>query len=84
MNIEYHVDTAAFCYLVPKLLLQPLAENAIKHGIARIADAGVLRIPENLRNESLLICVANSVPFVSSDLLSGPLENSLSRCGIGL
>ena len=84
LNIGYHIDPAAFGYLVPNLLLQPLVENAIKHGIARIAGAGVLRISVNLRNESLLICVANSGPFLSSDPLRGPAENSLSRCGIGL
>ncbi len=84
LNVEYQLDPAAFDYLVPNLLLQPLVENAIKHGIARIAGGGVLRISVNIRNESLLICVANSGPFLSSDPLRGPNENLIAKCGIGL
>lgn len=61
-----------------------MVENAIKHGIARIAGGGVLRISINIRNESLLICVANSGPFLSSDPLRCPAEISIQRCGLGL
>jgi two-component system LytT family sensor kinase len=82
--VEYDVDPKAFNCLVPNLLLQPLVENSIKHGIARIPGGGKLRITANVRNQSLLIFVANNGPSLSSDP-SKALEDSLQkRRGIGL
>lgn len=72
---------------MPNLLLQPLVENAIQHGISRIPNEGRLRISAFLRNEKLSIFVANSGSFLSSDPLRGPGVASAaaaSRQGIGL
>ena len=84
LNVIYLVDPEAHRYKVPNLLLQPLVENAIKHGIARLPDGGNLVIEAKVRNETLLLCVANSGPFLASDPLRGPEVGSLERRGIGL
>ena len=84
LNVEYHLDPTAYNCLVPNLLLQPLVENSIKHGIARISGGGKLRISANVRNQSLLIFVANSGPFLSSDPLKAPEDGLQQRRGIGL
>jgi hypothetical protein len=44
LRIERHVDEAASACLVPPLLLQPLVENAVTHGIAGLLDGGVVRL----------------------------------------
>ena len=84
LTVEYQIDPLAYECLVPNLLLQPLVENSIKHGIARIPGGGKLRISANLRNQSLLIFVANSGPFLSSDPLKAPEDGLQQRRGIGL
>jgi two-component system LytT family sensor kinase len=45
---------------VPTLILQPLAENAIRHGIARSASAGVVRVRAFRENAHLRIEMFNS------------------------
>ena len=42
MNIEYDVQTTAF--LLPALSVQPLVENAIKHGLMRLESGGTVLI----------------------------------------
>jgi two-component sensor histidine kinase len=45
--------------LVPNLLLQPLVENAVRHGIARRADAGRLELRAQRVNDRLILEVLN-------------------------
>jgi hypothetical protein len=42
MNIEYDVETTGF--VLPALSVQPLVENAIKHGLMRLETGGTVRI----------------------------------------
>jgi len=46
--------------LLPPLLLQPLVENAVKHGIASLAEGGEIRLSAERQNGRLAIVVANS------------------------
>lgn len=46
--------------LLPPLLLQPLVENAIKHGIAGLPEGGELRLTSDQKNGRLAIVVENS------------------------
>jgi two-component system, LytTR family, sensor kinase len=47
---------------VPNLLLQPLVENAIKHGIAKRAAGGSVRVAGALKDGSLRLSVYNDGP----------------------
>jgi two-component system LytT family sensor kinase len=84
LEVDYELDTKALDCLVPNLLLQPLVENAIKHGISKLTAGGRLLIGANLRNQSLFIFVANSGPLLSSDPLRAQEDGSQQRRGIGL
>lgn len=44
LQVAWEVDEALDGLELPPLLLQPLAENAIKHGLAQVSEGGVLRI----------------------------------------
>ena len=54
LQIERRVDEASSACLVPPLLLQPLVENAVTHGIARLLEGGVIRLDISRRNGHLL------------------------------
>jgi two-component system LytT family sensor kinase len=52
---------------VPNLLLQPLVENAIKHGIAKRAEGGAIRVAGSRANGRLNISVYNDGPCLPAD-----------------
>ncbi|MCB0705161.1 MAG: histidine kinase [Saprospiraceae bacterium] len=44
LHIDYELDEAVLDTLVPALLLQPLVENAIKHGFSKSAEEGKISL----------------------------------------
>jgi two-component system sensor histidine kinase AlgZ len=44
LQVEEEIDTDALACLVPPLILQPLVENSVGHGIANLPEGGVVRI----------------------------------------
>jgi two-component system, LytTR family, sensor kinase len=61
---------------VPSLALQPLVENAIKHGISLDSAAGRLEIAAQLHDGRVWLCVRDDGP--------GPVPGSRLRFGVGL
>jgi hypothetical protein len=59
--IEEAIDEAAEPCRLPPLLLQPLVENSIRHGIATRAEGGLLRIEAKTDGHELRLTVEN--PF---------------------
>jgi two-component system, LytTR family, sensor histidine kinase AlgZ len=53
------VEEAALACLVPPLLLQPLVENAVTHGIAQCLEGGTVRLLARRRGERLLVAIEN-------------------------
>ena len=46
--------------LVPSMLLQPIVENAVRHGVAPLVEGGTVRIESKLEGAQLQISVQNS------------------------
>jgi signal transduction histidine kinase len=59
LSVKFDVDPSTHDAMVPGLLLQPLAENAIKHGITPRVAAGHLTITVRRGGERLLLEVAD-------------------------
>lgn len=59
--VELAIDPATEADLVPPLILQPLVENAIKHGIADSLNGGTVAIITQKKNDRLFITVENPV-----------------------
>jgi len=57
LRLEFDVDPATNKALVPNLILQPLTENALRHGIGRSASAGLLGISSGVENGHLRLLV---------------------------
>jgi LytS/YehU family sensor histidine kinase len=52
---------------VPNLILQPIVENAVKHGIAKRIEGGAIRISAHRNNGMLSISVYNDGPGLPAD-----------------
>jgi sensor histidine kinase YesM len=67
LRVEFAIAVETERALVPNLLLQPLVENALKHGISRLPEGGVVRISAECRDGVLRIEVTNDGPALADD-----------------
>ena len=83
LRIEYDVAEDCLLAQVPSLLLQPLAENAMKHGISRDPEARLLRLSARTERSQLILTVYNDGPPLPRDeLIDGPgigVQNTRAR-----
>jgi two-component system sensor histidine kinase AlgZ len=63
---------------VPTMLLQPLVENAVRHGVAPLVEGGTIRISSEIRNSRLRICIWNTVGQ------QAPARSNGTNGGIGI
>jgi sensor histidine kinase YesM len=70
LEVSYHIDAGTLDALVPNLILQPIAENAIRHGLAPRAGKGQLSIEVMRRADRLLLRVADNGRGMSAASLS--------------
>jgi len=62
LRIRWDIDPAANSARLPPLLLQPLVENAVKHGVEPSPEGAKIRIRTERRGSMAVIEVVNSLP----------------------
>ena len=62
LRVEWSLDERVNAARLPPLILQPLVENAVKHGVEPSASGAQVRISTQLRGQVALIKVTNTVP----------------------
>jgi signal transduction histidine kinase len=77
LEIDIQIGDAARDALVPSLILQPLVENAVKHGVDKIAGPGKIAIRARREVDQLVLTVSDNGP--------GPSRVAkLDDAGVGL
>lgn len=71
LQVEYDIADECLTAQVPCLMLQPLVENAMKHGISREPTARLLRISARREKDRLVLSVYNDGPQLPRDELLG-------------
>ena len=66
LSTELDIDESVLSERVPVLSIQPLVENAVKHGVARHRGEGFVRLSIRRDGESILVSVSNSGAFVAT------------------
>lgn len=83
IKVNYKIQDGVGDFQIPSLIIQPLVENSIKHGILPKREGGVVDIIINKRNEThLLIEIKDNGVGISQDVINS-LENEEEK-SIGL
>jgi two-component system LytT family sensor kinase len=67
LRVEERCDDDARGILVPPFTLQPLVENAIRHGVARVSEGGRVRITAHVQDDRLTLLVEDDGPGCTAD-----------------
>lgn len=70
LQLQQQLDPDLLAEHTPRWLLQPLVENALRHGIAQRPEGGVLRLLLQRQGAELLLQLDNPVPVRSSDAVA--------------
>lgn len=63
LHTEFDIDETLLFEKVPVLSIQPLVENAVKHGVASRHGAGFVRVSVQKQESTIIVAVSNSGPF---------------------
>ena len=78
LNIRYDIQTEAFS--VPQLSVQPLVENAVKHGVGMKEDGGTVTIATRETETAYEILISDD--GVGFDTSAPPKEDGRSHVGM--
>ena len=71
LSANFEIDPETIAALLPNLILQPVVENAVRHGISKRQGAGSIRIQTRRRNGELQIFVYDNGPGLPVQILEG-------------
>jgi len=80
--VKIEAEGATSEALVPHMVLQPIVENAIKHGLARSEKSVLIEIRAEIQNDVLMLTVSDDGPGSGTSMLSGKgigLSNTRDR-----
>ncbi|WJY27080.1 sensor histidine kinase [Sporosarcina trichiuri] len=87
LTVELDVDPSVLSQLIPPLTLQPIVENAVKHGIADMASGSVVTVSIGLEEGETVITVRDNGKGIAEERLpllgEEPVE-SATGTGMGL
>jgi signal transduction histidine kinase len=78
LSVRFEIDAETLDAEVPRLILQPLVENAIKHGVSPKPGAGLVQISAQRRDDTLWIEVSDNGVGLSAN------ARARLRSGVGL
>jgi two-component system LytT family sensor kinase len=90
LHVEKDLDAETLDHIVPSMLLQPLVENAIKHGLEPKVDGGRITLRSRLLNNRLIIEVQDDGVGIAEDTVvpvpapDDPDDPAAWRSGVGL
>ena len=61
LSVEWHMDGVPQTTVLPPLILQPLLENAIYHGIERLPEGGTIQVEGHCKDGFVTIAISNPV-----------------------
>ena len=80
LHVVWSIDDAVRDARVPAFILQPLVENAIRHGIAKRSEKGTVEVGAKADGEYLVLSVRDDGPGFGPEVRAGVgLSNTRAR-----
>ncbi|WP_170932593.1 sensor histidine kinase [Desulfosporosinus sp. FKB] len=84
LEVEYHVEPNTNPF-IPPLILQPLVENAVKHGVYPQRQGGIVRISiKNVDQETVISVTDNGVGMTADKVKHLLNDEGAQEVGVGL
>lgn len=88
LEVKWEVDESVFEEKILPLTIQPLVENAIRHGLMSRSKGGYVKICVEKKGNDILISIEDNGIGISSDVMDEQINNKNStsrvRTGVGL
>lgn len=78
LQVVREIDRGVLDALVPNLILQPIAENALEHGVNRVTGEAVIEVSARRDGESLVVAISDNGPGLDETHRGG------KKRGVGL
>lgn len=82
LSVLFKIDPHAKTAIIPKLIFQPLIENAVRHGVAPFKGGGHIEIAVRVSKKQLISSIANKV--LSKEVIPTEHHNQLQGHGIAI
>ncbi|WP_051411196.1 sensor histidine kinase [Acetivibrio clariflavus] len=83
LKVVFDIDESIDCK-VPPYIIQPLVENAVRHGILPLKNGGTVKLSAKQKNNQLSIVVEDDGVGMSEQKLAAILNGTEKKSGIGL
>jgi len=83
-TFKFEIDETIYDYEVLKLILQPIIENSIYHGIRHMVDEGEITIRGYLKEDHLYFEVEDDGLGMSEEVIQNVLYEEANEQGVGL
>lgn len=88
LKTTYHIEDEIQSAIIPKLILQPLVENAIIHGVDKNAEGGLISIRIHGEVDTIIVEIEDDGPGIVENVIFGweesPQERDRHLSGIGI
>jgi len=80
LRVDMAISQDTLDAVVPSMLLQPLVENAVRHGVSPVIEGGTIAVESMIHNDCLVMTIRNSGPRTNGT----STQNAKPCKGIGL
>lgn len=78
LEFEFDIDEECLQNTIPALVIQPLVENSIRHGVVKRISGGIVKISIKKSNDYIKIVIQDDGVGIDSEKLKGLLDYSIS------
>jgi two-component system LytT family sensor kinase len=84
LHVEKEIDPDTMDVLVPSMMLQPLIENSIKHGLEPRISGGTITLRSRIDGDSMVLEIEDDGVGLAPDRKTQPAVGGEDRTGIGM